>query len=141
MRRISNSSSSRLGEVLALARAEGYLRLFLDEGEPMAALLRAMVSRVREKSLLAYLQRVLRAFDAEHASKTRSSVPSHQIEELSPQEQQVLRLLAEGRSRQEIAETLVISINTVKTHLQRIYQKLNVTNRFEAYEVARRVHL
>ncbi len=69
------------------------------------------------------------------------TVPSHLIEELSPQERQVFRLLAEGRSRQEIAEVLVISLNTVKTHLQRIYRKLNVTNRFEAYEVARRLHL
>ena len=135
-----HEARSRLGEVLALARAEGYLRLFLDEGEPMATLLRAMVSQMREKSLLTYLQRVLRAFDAEHASKILSSVPSHRIEELSPQEQQVLRLLAEGHSRQDIAETLVISINTVKTHLQRIYQKLNVSNRFEAYEVARHLY-
>ena len=104
----------------------------------MATLLRAMISRVREQSLLTYLQRILRAFDEEHASKR---LPSYRIEELSPQERQVLRLLAEGRSRQEIAEALVISLNTVKTHLQRIYRKLNVTNRFEAYAVAHRLHL
>ncbi len=132
---------SLLREVLALARAECYLRLFLEEGEPLATLLRAMISRVREQSLRTYLQHVLRAFDTEQASKMLPTVPSHLIEELSPQERQVFRLLAEGRSRQEIAEVLVISLNTVKTHLQRIYRKLNVTNRFEAYEVARRLHL
>jgi LuxR family maltose regulon positive regulatory protein len=63
------------------------------------------------------------------------------VEPLSPQEQRVLRLLAAGLSNPEIAHELVVSVNTVKTHLQRIYQKLNVTSRSEARAAARYLHL
>lgn len=132
-----------LREVVSLAHAEGYLRLFLDEGEAMETFLCTLVSRVREKPLLTYLQSILRAFESQRATQSKlvPVAPAPLIEDISPQERQVLRLLVAGRSRQEIAEALVISINTVKTHLQRIYQKLQVASRFEACEVARHLDL
>ncbi|GHO81501.1 hypothetical protein KSD_92720 [Ktedonobacter sp. SOSP1-85] len=61
------------------------------------------------------------------------------LELLSEQEQGVLRLLIVGRSNPEIARELVISVNTVETHIQGLYRKLNVHNRIEASEVARRL--
>ena len=63
------------------------------------------------------------------------------IEPLSAQEQRVLRLLAAGRSNPEIAQELVVSVNTVKTQAQSIYRKLNVKSRMEAGEAARRLKL
>ena len=63
------------------------------------------------------------------------------IEPLSAQEQRVLRLLAAGRSNPEIAQELVVSVNTVKTQAQSIYRKLNVKSRVEAGEAARRLKL
>jgi LuxR family maltose regulon positive regulatory protein len=63
------------------------------------------------------------------------------IEALTPQEQRVLRLLAAGRSNGEIASDLVVSINTVKAHVKKIYSKLHVGNRVAASEVARALHL
>jgi LuxR family maltose regulon positive regulatory protein len=63
------------------------------------------------------------------------------VEPLSPQEQRVLRLLAAGLSNPEIAQELIVSVNTVKTHLQRLYQKLNVTSRREARDAARHLNL
>jgi LuxR family maltose regulon positive regulatory protein len=63
------------------------------------------------------------------------------IEALTPQEQRVLRLLAAGRSNSEIASDLVVSINTVKAHVKKIYSKLHVGNRVAASEVARALHL
>lgn len=134
---------SLLRQVLIQASAEGYLRLFLDGGESLLVLLRPLVSRIREKRLLTYLQHVLQLFATQRARQARSVV-SHVFlptEELSPQERQVLRLLADGYSRQHIAEALFITVNTVKTHLQRIYQKLHVTGRFEACERARQLDL
>jgi LuxR family transcriptional regulator, maltose regulon positive regulatory protein len=125
---------SLLREVLTLAHSEGYQRLFLDEGEPMADLLRSTLSEIREKPLITYIHTLLRAF-------AHTSTPASPSTLLSPQEVRVLRLLAAGQSRQEIARELVVSINTVKTHLQRIYQKLNVTSRQEAREAARSLHL
>ena len=130
-----------LREVIALAHTEGYLRLFLDEGEELSALLRAIVSQVREKPLHTYLQTILMAFDGERERQSMLNPQAPRIEDLSPQEQNVLCLLVTGRPRQQIAEELFISINTVKTHVQRIYQKLHVTNRFEACEKARELHL
>jgi LuxR family maltose regulon positive regulatory protein len=69
------------------------------------------------------------------------SSASTPIEPLTPQEQRVLRLLADGRSNQEIARALVVSLNTVKTHMKNLYSKLHVRNRTQASALARDFHL
>lgn len=53
-------------------------------------------------------------------------------QELSPRELEVLRLMAEGRTNVEIAEQLILSPTTVKTHVQNILQKLGVSDRTQA---------
>jgi ATP/maltotriose-dependent transcriptional regulator MalT len=83
---------------------------------------------------------------AREESQTISAQGHHLIssplqEPLSEQELRVLGLLVAGCTRQEIANELVVSVNTVKTHIQRIYRKLNVTNHERACEVARNLHL
>jgi DNA-binding NarL/FixJ family response regulator len=54
------------------------------------------------------------------------------IEPLSEREVQVLRLIAEGKTNQEIAETLILSPTTIKTHVQNILHKLGVSDRTQA---------
>lgn len=134
--------SSRLREALALAQAEGYQRLFLDEGEEMVALLRAAWPTIRNERCAPYVRMLLRASAQHHleqgatlAASDFVSAPS--LSPLSPQEQRVLRLLVAGYSNPEIAETLVVSINTVKTQVRSIYQKLNVKSRKEVRAVVR----
>ena len=56
---------------------------------------------------------------------------------LSPRECEVLELLASGQSNKEMARTLSISPNTVKTHIARVYEKLEVDRRIQAIEKAR----
>ena len=56
---------------------------------------------------------------------------------LSPRECEILALLASGRSNKELARALSISPNTVKTHLARVYEKLEVERRVQAIEKAR----
>ena len=56
---------------------------------------------------------------------------------LSPRECEILELLASGRTNREMADALHISLNTVKTHLARIYEKLEVERRVQAIEKAR----
>ena len=134
-----------LREALALAQTEGYQRIFLDEGEPMATLLRAVLLDVREEPLAIYVRSLLLAFTRSQPEQNISP-PSHTssavlIEPLSPQEQRVLRLLTAGRSNPEIAQELVVSVNTVKTQVQSIYRKLNVKSRWEARDAARRLKL
>ena len=75
------------------------------------------------------------------ASATRLAGPVSEqavlLETLTPQERRVLRLLAAGRSNQEIAHELVISLNTVKTHVKNLYSKLQVSSRLQALAQAR----
>jgi LuxR family maltose regulon positive regulatory protein len=130
-------ASSRLREAFALAQAEGYQRLFLDEGEEMLALLRAAWPTIRKDRCEPYVRMLLRAFAQHHlgqeaAFDSSDFVPAAPLSPLSPQEQRVLRLLVAGYSNPEISEALVVSINTVKTQVRSIYQKLNVQSRKEA---------
>lgn len=124
-----------LEEALALAEPEGYARTFADKGEPMAALLRQAAARSLSPD---YTQRLLAAFD-------RPAVPAPAVpvlaESLSEREVELLQLLARHRSNAEIAATLVISANTVKTHLRHIYEKLGVHDRRSAVAHARELGL
>jgi LuxR family maltose regulon positive regulatory protein len=137
-----------LREALALAQPEGYQRLFLNEGKPMAALLQAVLSDIHEEPLLAYAKSLLATFpdfdlriSAQAPIVNRKSEIVNLVEPLSPQEQRVLRLLAAGLSNPEIAQELVVSLNTIKTQVKSIYRKLDVHSREEAQDVARRFNL
>lgn len=61
--------------------------------------------------------------------------------ELSKRELEILGLLAQGHSNQEIAATLFVSVSTVKTHNQNLFEKLEVKRRTQAVEKAKRLHL
>jgi NarL family two-component system response regulator LiaR len=61
--------------------------------------------------------------------------------ELGKREMDVLNLMAQGHSNQEIAEKLFISISTVKTHIQNLFEKLDVKRRTQAIEKAKRLNL
>jgi NarL family two-component system response regulator LiaR len=61
--------------------------------------------------------------------------------ELSKRELEILNLLAQGHSNQEIAAELFVSLSTVKTHNQNLFEKLDVKRRTQAVEKAKRLHL
>lgn len=126
------AAEESLREALELAAPEGFVRLFVDEGEPIAGLL----PRVRS-SAPAFVDRLLSAFGTVYsettpALKTVTPPPAHLIEPLSEREQEVLELLVGGLSNREIAEELVITVGTAKWHVHNIYQKLDVSSRAEA---------
>ncbi|GAB3891926.1 LuxR C-terminal-related transcriptional regulator [Larkinella knui] len=60
---------------------------------------------------------------------------------LTTREREALQLMAENLTNQEIADTLFISLNTVKTRLKDLYLKLEVDSRSKAVEKARQLHL
>ena len=115
-----------LVEMMGPAEAGGFVRLFLDEGAPMAGLL----SVARERGAApAYAGTLLAAFAAEkQESAPAESTPSP----LSRRELEVLGLIAAGLSNQEIGERLFLALDTVKGHNRRIFDKLEVTRRTEA---------
>jgi LuxR family maltose regulon positive regulatory protein len=123
---------SALGHALSLAEQEGYVRSFVDEGKPMARLLRhALV----EGMAPSYVGKLLAAFGESTQPAppaTQAFDPQPLIEPLTEREMEVLRLIAAGLSNAEIARELVIAVSTVKTHINHIYGKLDVRSRVQA---------
>ncbi|MFL5700083.1 MAG: LuxR C-terminal-related transcriptional regulator, partial [Ktedonobacteraceae bacterium] len=130
-----------LCEALALAEPGGFIRLFVDEGLPMAQLL----SEAEALGMMPdYTGKLLAACEAEgHKSEDTSYRPPAQplIEPLSPRELEVLQLIAQGRSDQEISERLFLALSTVKGHNRKIFGKLLVQRRTEAVARARELGL
>jgi LuxR family maltose regulon positive regulatory protein len=131
---------STLERVLVLAAPEGYIRLFVDEGTPMLALLRQAHARSRVPG---YITTLLSAFGEQDLSDLplTSPRPGPLAEPLTERERDVLRLLLVGASNREIARRLVLSVNTVKRHVYNLCGKLGVQSRAQAIIRARALNL
>jgi LuxR family maltose regulon positive regulatory protein len=129
--------------VLTRTNGKGYQRLFLDEGWVMETLLKTVAPELREAPLISFVRTLLHAFAQEYGEEEMSSSRKDALllEPLSPQEQRVLRLLVAGQTYDEIAQELVVSLNTIKTQISSIYRKLGVNRRAEAVARAQRLHL
>jgi LuxR family maltose regulon positive regulatory protein len=141
-----------LKRALALAEPEGFVRLFVDEGPPMAALLGRMIRDPRDDGSYAatpdgYAGRLLEHFAADTGPYSNSgngatrSGRTPRLEPLSEREIEVLELVAAGRSNAQIAGELYLSVGTVKAHVHHIFGKLLVRNRSQAVARARELCL
>jgi LuxR family transcriptional regulator, maltose regulon positive regulatory protein len=138
-----------LKRALALAEPEGFVRVFVDEGPPMAALLERLIRESHDDGPYAvapdgYAGKLLEHFALEappssNGGSRRSPVLG--FEPLSEREIEVLELVAAGRSNAEIAGELYLSVGTVKAHVHRIFGKLLVRNRSQAVARARELRL
>jgi LuxR family maltose regulon positive regulatory protein len=142
---------------LSLAEPEGYVRIFVDEGEPMRMLIvdfRLSIEKQMSSSAhaqLGYTGKLLAAFappinkqsttPALAAGASVNNPKSEMVEPLSERELEVLRLVARGLSNREISERLFLAVNTVKGHNQKIFDKLQVQSRTEAVARARELGL
>jgi LuxR family maltose regulon positive regulatory protein len=137
---------------LALAEPDGYVRRFVDEGVALEAILRAartrgIASRYIERLLTAASSSgnalaATRAFEGRPGG-SGSAVRRDDtgFDALSARELDVLRLMSSGRSNTEIAHSMVVAVSTVKTHVNSIFSKLQVTSRSQAIERARELRL
>ncbi len=131
-----------LERALSLAEPGGFVRSFVDEGEPMAMLLRRATSRGIAPE---YVAKLLSAFDVSEYRPVEEPKPPSPIqplvEPLSERELEVLRLLTTSLSSTEMAEEMIISVNTVRSHIRNIYSKLGVHSRYEAVARAKEINL
>jgi LuxR family maltose regulon positive regulatory protein len=118
-----------LEQALELAEPEGYISPFLKEGPIITDLLYKVAAGGKAVS---YIQTLLEVSLAD---------PLDLDEPLSSRELEVLRLMAVGASNAQIAQQLVIAVNTVKKHITNIFAKLNATHRTEAVARAREIGL
>jgi ATP/maltotriose-dependent transcriptional regulator MalT len=139
-----------LVEILILCRAEGYVRVFADEGRPMAALLRKLAAAGRrgrhtgpDAIPMDYLGRLLRTFEPDQDSPhlvVSTALPAA-VNILTDREAEVLALLAAGKQNRQIADELVVTLDTVKKHVTHILDKLDAANRTQAVARARELTL
>ena len=127
-----------LTESLILAEPEGYIRIFIDEGPPMENLLNNI--KTDNKNINNYIQRLKAAFLGEKPTLSGTNQQSL-IEPLSERELEVLRLLRSELSGPEIARDRMVSLSTVRTHIQHIFAKLGVNNRRAAVRRAEELDL
>jgi LuxR family maltose regulon positive regulatory protein len=125
-----------LTRAFELAEPQGYIRIFVDEGEPMLALLHHAASRGVAPG---YLDKLLAAFGT--TAQVSSPLAAVLIDPLSEREREILRLIAAGLSTDEIANELVITVGTVRNHIKHIYSKLDAHSRLQAVERARTLNL
>ncbi len=132
----SEQAVQTFGEALALAAPGGLLRPFVDEGAPMAALLREVV---KQGVAPLFAQQVLAAFGETAVSQPPPAQPLP--DPLSERELEVLKLLTTALTGPEIARELMISLNTMRTHTKNIYSKLGVNSRRTAVRRAEELRL
>jgi LuxR family maltose regulon positive regulatory protein len=142
-----------LTQALGLAQPDGYVRVFLDEGEPLRLLMAACRLRMarlplhqQQLHLIAYIDHLLPGFGV--VQEVQDRAPSQQrapvlnlIEPLTERELEILRLVNSGLSNNEIAEQLIVTVGTVKKHLNNIFGKLGVSSRTQALVCARGLNL
>ena len=154
-RRETGGAFVALERAISLAEPEGYIRVFVDEGAPMAAVLSEFLKArhiggrgAKQLASFGYVRRLLAVFEsphmgteppaaAQHAQATGQPLPEH----LTRREREVLALIAEGFSNQEIAARLFIATSTVKWYVHSILRKLEVDSRTKAVARGRELHL
>jgi len=128
-----------LGDALALAEPGGFIRIFVDEGAPMAELLTSL--KAKGGRMMEYIHKLLAAFGMQADTHPSSFSPQLLVEPLSQRELEVLQLIAQGLSNHEISERLFLALSTVKGHNRVIFDKLQVQRRTEAIARARELGL
>ena len=150
MRHEDQEALTILAQAVHLAEPEGFIRFFVDEGASMATLLARLRDQERKQGPTPYLDTLLAAFSPGSATQkppgglepSRGRLREQSlIEPLSERELEVLQLIARGDSNQEIADQLVITLDTVKRHVTHIFEKLGVHNRVQAVARARALDL
>lgn len=133
---------SFLNQALLMAEPEGFVSVFIDQGPMIAELLMALTKnpyhykKVCPPTYIRKLKEIQSSQD-----DTKALDWKYRIDPLSKRDLEVLHHLAQGLSNIEIAETLFISVGTVKTHIHKIISKLEAGSRSKAAVKAKEMGL
>ncbi len=134
-----NQALSCLERALELAKPQGFVRIFLDNGSPIIRLLK---EATRRNISADYAIELLNRIDTDtQPDGPNLSPPSLLVDPLSDRELEVLHLMAQDLTYKEMANQIMVSLNTVRTHVKNIYSKLMVHKRSEAVAKAEELNL
>jgi LuxR family maltose regulon positive regulatory protein len=123
-----------LADALEAAHAEGVIRSFIEAGPDLVPMLHQLAQQGIHP---AFIRQILDELQTGQPAPSADGL----LDPLSEREVEVLNLLVAGLTNPEIAEQLIISLGTVKTHVHNIYSKLAVRNRAEAIARATELNL
>ena len=130
-----SQSQQSLTQAFQLGKKGGFVGLFLECGSELAKLLADYQGEFPD---YAFLPKLMAAFlDKEPGQSTAQPL----LDPLSEREQDVLKLLPSNLTTPEIADQMILSVNTIRTHIKNIYQKLGVHKRYEAVRKAEELEL
>jgi LuxR family maltose regulon positive regulatory protein len=132
-----DAALSSLAACLSLAVEEAYVRLFVEAGEPIRALLEHAFARGMHPD---YARKLLSALEPPRGDTGQSNGQTDLVEALTDREVEVLRFICQGYTNAQIAEALIVATNTIKTHTSNLYGKLGVRNRAQAVLRAQELH-
>jgi LuxR family transcriptional regulator, maltose regulon positive regulatory protein len=131
--------------VLTVSSPAGVYRTILDEGADVGPLLTAFQENAQRtgssRELMPYVDSLIGCWRSRHQHQVQQSPRSSIVGSLSTREGDILKLLAKGLSNKEIARSLAIAPETVKSHVKHIFTKLGVEKRAQAVSRAQSLSL
>jgi LuxR family transcriptional regulator, maltose regulon positive regulatory protein len=139
----TNEALAFLSDALRMGETEDYIRAFVDEGPLLTPLLRRALAQGITPDYTSKLLGIIEMEDLRRKVTKAKKAPalSMSSELLSERELEVLRLVANGLSNQQIADKLTISLNTAKTHVAHLFEKLSAKDRLQAVTRAKELKL
>ena len=135
----SEESLSFLADVLVMAKPEDNICILADYGVRIVPLLRQAIATDIQPDYARKILRIIKNEDRQRKIR-KGEIPRTTIL-LSEREMEVLQLIVDGLNNRQIAKRLVISLNTVKSHVQHIFDKLEANDRLHAVNRARELEL
>ena len=136
-----------LESALLIMQSHNFIRIVANEGTAVLPILKKLLSRVQQKQYKgaldkAYLNSVyLAAYGQAKWLKGTTAHMTHHLISLSKQQKNVLKHLARGLSRNDIAKLTGLSVHTIKSHIRLIYEKLDVNAAIDAVLAAEKLGL